>query len=121
LKVLANYLVNPVSVIIATIFTFINFLVILLPFYLSIISIILIGEDTQTFIASSSIFIYTMLFMFIFTVAYLYLDLFFGFTVKGIIKDCIDINTLENFSIHKELFEEALKEFDMSDVKYFNS
>ena len=118
MKVLANYLVNPVSVIIATIFTFINFLVILLPFYLSIISIILIGEDTQTFIASSSIFIYTMLFMFIFTVAYLYLDLFFGFTVKGIIKDCIDINTLENFSIHKKLFEEALKEFNMSDVKF---
>lgn len=118
MKVLANYLVNPISVIIATLFTFINFLVILLPFYLSIISIILIGEDTQTFIASSSIFIYTMLFMFIFTVVYLYLDLFFGFTVKGIIKDCIDINTLENFSIHKELFEETLKEFDMSDVKF---
>lgn len=120
MKILANYLVNPLSVIIATLFTFINFLVILLPFYLSIIFFMLAAKDNQAVVSSNNIFIYSLLFMFMLTIIYLYLDLFFGFTVKSIIKDCVDINSLdaEDVAIHKELFEEVLKEFDMDNVNF---
>lgn len=118
LKLLSNYLANPISVIIATLFTFVNFLVILLPFYLLIIFTILSAEDNQSFLVSNNIFIYTSIFMFILTIIYLFIDLFFGFTVKSVIKDCKDISNLEGFSLHKELFEETLNEFDMSDVKF---
>ena len=118
MKLLSNYLANPISVLIATIFTFVNFLVILLPFYLLIIFFILSAQDNQTFLMSNNLFIYTTIFMFILTILYLFLDLFFGFTVNSVIKDCKDISTLEEFSIHKKLFEETLNEFDMDDVKF---
>jgi Zn-dependent protease with chaperone function len=56
--------------------------------------------------------------MFIMTIIYLFLDLFFGFTVATLVKDCKDISTLEEFSLHKKLFDETLNEFDMDDVKF---
>ena len=118
MKLLSNYLANPISVLIATIFTFINFLVILLPFYLLIIFFILSSEDNKSLLVSNNIFIYTTIFMFILTIIYLFLDLFFGFTVATLVKDCKDISTLEGFSLHKKLFDETLNEFDMDDVKF---
>ncbi len=118
MRILANYFVNPLSVIIATLFTFINFLVILLPFYLLLIFFMTAAEDTQAVASSNNVFIYTLLFMFMLTIIYLYLDLIFGFTVKSIIKDCVDINSLDDTDLHKELFEDVLKEFDMEDVHF---
>lgn len=116
LKFLSNYFVNPFSVIVATLFTFVNFLVILLPFYLMIIAFVF--SDKVALHSSNNIFIYATICMFIFTIIYLFIDMFFGFTLKSITKDCIVIDDKdEDFKLYKEIFNETLKKFDLKDVE----
>ena len=108
MKFLSNYFVNPFSVIIATVFTFINFLVILLPFYLLIIPLIL--QDKEAINFSANMFVYIMIFMFIFTIIYLFVDMFFGFTLKNITQDCILIEDDDkDFKLYKQVFNETLE------------
>ena len=42
--------------------------------------------------------------MFILTIIYLFLDVFFGFTIKSFIKDKIDISKSKEFEIHYSIF-----------------
>lgn len=114
MKFLSNYFVNPFSVIVATIFTFANFLVILLPFYLLIIAFVF--SDKQALQLSNNAFIYIMIFMFIFTIIYLFVDMLFGFTLKSFTKDCVNVNSSEDFIVYKEIFDETLKKFDIKNV-----
>ena len=116
MKFLSNYFVNPFSVIIATVFTFINFLVILLPFYLLIIPLIL--QDKEAINFSANMFVYIMIFMFIFTIIYLFVDMFFGFTLKNITQDCILIEDDDkDFKLYKQVFNETLEKFDLKNVE----
>lgn len=115
MKILSNYLANPISVIIATLFTFVNFLVILLPFHITLIFFL---DKQSNLDLSNNIFIYTMIFMFIFTLIYLCLDFYYGFTIKSIIKDCKDISTIKELSLENRLFLETLKKFELSNVSF---
>lgn len=113
MKILSNYFANPLSVIIATLFTFINFLVILLPFHMTLL---LFFNSQSNLNLSNNIFIYTMIFMFIFTLIYLCLDFYFGFTIKSIIKDCTEVKTLKEMAPLQALFVETLEKFELSNV-----
>lgn len=115
MRILANYFANPISVLIATIFTFINFLVILLPFYLTLILFI----DSQSNLdLSNNIFIYTMIFMFIFTLAYLCLDFYYGFTIKSFVKDCVQIDKIPELGFLQKNFDETIKNFKLKNVEF---
>lgn len=115
MRILANYFANPISVMIATIFTFINFLVILLPFHLTLILFI----DSQSNIdLSNNIFIYTMVFMFIFTLAYLCLDFYYGFTIKNFIKDSKPIDKIPELDFLQKSFDETIKNFHIKNVQF---
>lgn len=115
MRILSNYLVNPLSVIIATLFTFINFLVILLPFH---VTLILFLDSQSNFDLSNNIFIYTMIFMFIFTLIYLCLDFYYGFTIKTIIKGCLEIKTIPELDFLQKNFDETIKNFDLKNVTF---
>lgn len=115
MRILANYFANPISVMIATIFTFINFLVILLPFHLTLILFI----DSQSNIdLSNNIFIYTMVFMFIFTLAYLCLDFYYGFTIKSFIKESRPIDKIPELDFLQKSFDETIKNFHIKNVQF---
>ena len=101
--------------IIATLFTFINFLVILLPFH---VTLILFLDSQSNFDLSNNIFIYTMIFMFIFTLIYLCLDFYYGFTIKTIIKGCLEIKTIPELDFLQKNFDETIKNFDLKNVTF---
>lgn len=81
-------------------------------------TIILFLDKQSDFNLSNNIFIYTMIFMFIFTLIYLCLDFYYGFTIKSIIKDCEDISTIKELSLENRLFLETLKKFELSNVSF---
>ena len=116
MRILSNYFVNPFSVVVATVFTFVNFLVILLPFYLLLIAFVF--SDKAAVHSSNNIFLYIMICMFIFTIIYLFVDMFFGFTLKNITDDCLVIEDDDkDFKLYKQVFNETLEKFDLKNVQ----
>ncbi len=106
MKILSDYFVNPFYFVIATLITFIYFLIICIPFYSTIFSIISYFEIQNIMYTTTThnIFYITLYFMFILTIIYLFLDVFFGFTIKSFIKDKIDISKSKEFEIHYSIF-----------------
>lgn len=56
--------------------------------------------------------------MFALTIIYLFLDIFFGFTIKDFIKDKIDISHSKEFEVFYALFEEVIERFNIKNVQF---
>ncbi|MGE3591827.1 MAG: hypothetical protein AB7G52_04920, partial [Arcobacter sp.] len=56
--------------------------------------------------------------MFIFTLIYLCLDFYYGFTIKTIIKGCLEIKTIPELDFLQKNFDETIKNFDLKNVTF---
>ena len=109
---------NPLSSIIATLLTFIYFLIICIPFYSTIFPLISYFKIQNILYIPNDIFSITLYFMFALTIIYLFLDIFFGFTIKDFIKDKIDISHSKEFEVFYALFEEVIERFNIKNVQF---
>lgn len=118
MKLLLNFLINPLLSIIAILMTFIHYIIVAIPFYMALIPVIkYIKEHNLTYIPNN-LFVYILFGMFFFTLLYLLFDLIFGFTIKNIIKNTHEIKELENFEVQQEIFDEVIDKFDIKNVKF---
>lgn len=118
MKVIINFFINPLSSFFATILTFLHFLIILLPFYLTLLPLLNYLEKEYIYKTPDDLIFYILIGMFCFTILYLILDMLLGFTIKEFIKGTIEVNKEEKLQIHQKLFEEVLKQFKIKNVKY---
>lgn len=118
MRLLLNYILNPISSLFATFLTFIHYLIIAIPFYIALIPFIRYVKEENLFHISSNLFMLIIIGMFTITIIYLMLDLIFGFTVNSIIRDTKEIKELKKFEVHQELFEEVIEKFDIQNVKF---
>jgi len=65
-----------------------------------------------------NIFVFLLVFMFLITILYLLFDFLFGFTIKNLIKNAVNVKDMEDFQAHKELFNETKMRFDIGNVKF---
>lgn len=118
MKTYINFFINPLLSLFATLLTFLHFLIILLPFYLTLIPLLNYLEKESIYRASENLIFYFLVGMFVLTIIYLLLDMLFGFTIKHFINGTLDVKKEDGLQIHQQIFDEVSKQFSLKNVKY---